>query len=47
MYWLGDTDIVVVLLTNAGQMHSGLRPSPSGWFLREVWLPAVMRYLGR
>ncbi len=47
MYWLEDTDIVVVLLTNVGQMHSGLRPSPTGWFLREVWLPAVMRYLGR
>ncbi len=47
MYWLEDTDIVVVLLANVGQMHSGLLRSPIGWFLREAWLPAVMRYLGR
>ena len=47
MYWLEDTDIVVVLLTNVGQMHSGLQRSPVGWFWRDVWLPAVMRYLGK
>lgn len=47
MYWLEDTNIVVVLLTNVGQMHSGLRLSPVSTFFREVWLPAVMRYLGR
>lgn len=47
MYWLEDTDIVVVLLTNVGQMHSGLQRSPISWFFRDVWLPAVMRYLGR
>ncbi|KPK55983.1 MAG: hypothetical protein AMS21_13050 [Gemmatimonas sp. SG8_38_2] len=47
MYWLEDTDIVVVVLTNAGQMHSGLQASPAFMFFREVWLPAVMRYLGR
>ena len=47
MYWLEDTDIVVVLLTNVGQMHSGLQRSPIGWFWRDVWLPVVMRYLGR
>ena len=47
MYWLEDTDIVVVLLTNVGQMHSGLQQSPTNLFWRDVWLPAVMRYLGR
>jgi hypothetical protein len=46
MYWLEDTDIVVVLLTNIGQMHIGLRKSPVGWFWRDVWMPAVMKYLG-
>ena len=47
MYWLEDTDIVIVVLTNVGQMHSGLQRSPVGWFWRDVWLPAVLRYLGR
>jgi len=47
MYWLEDTDIVLVVLTNVGQMHSGLQMSPVSTFFREVWLPAVMRYLGR
>ncbi|MFO7892401.1 MAG: serine hydrolase domain-containing protein [Longimicrobiales bacterium] len=47
MYWLADTDIIVVMLTNIGGMHSGLSPSPPGLFFRQVWLPAVMRYLGR
>ncbi|MFP4623541.1 MAG: serine hydrolase domain-containing protein [Gemmatimonadota bacterium] len=44
MYWL-DTDVVVVMLTNVGGMHSGLSPSPPGLFFQQVWLPAVMRYL--
>ena len=47
MYWLEDTDIVVVLLANVGQMHSDLQRSPIGWFLRDVWLPAVVRFVGR
>jgi hypothetical protein len=47
MYWLDKTDIVVVLLTNVGAMHSGLNPSPVGMFSREVLLPAVMQYLER
>jgi D-alanyl-D-alanine carboxypeptidase len=47
MYWLEDTDIVVVMLANVGGMHSGLQRSPIGWFLRDVWLRAVVRYLGR
>jgi len=47
MYWFEDSDIVVVFLANVGGMHSGLTASPIGWFFREVWLPAVMRYLGR
>ena len=47
MYWLEDTDIVVVMLANVGGMHSDLLQSPVGWFFRDVWLPTVMRYLGR
>ncbi len=47
MYWLEDTNIVVVMLANVGQMHSGLQMSPVSTFFREVWLPAVMRYLGQ
>jgi hypothetical protein len=46
MYWLEDTDIVLVMLTNVGGMHSGISGAP-GIFFRTVWIPAVMRYLGR
>jgi D-alanyl-D-alanine carboxypeptidase len=47
MYWLEETDIILVMLANVGGMHSGLSPSPVGLFFRQVWLPAAMRYLGR
>ena len=43
MYWFEDPDITVVVLTNVGGMHSGLRPSPVSLFFREVLLPVVMR----
>jgi len=43
MFWIEDTDIIVVLLTNVGEMHSGLNPSPVGLFYREVLLPAVIQ----
>jgi D-alanyl-D-alanine carboxypeptidase len=47
MYWFEDSDIIVVMLTNVGGMHSGLSPSPVGIYYRQVLLPAVMRYLDR
>ena len=47
MYWVEDTDVVVVLLANVGAMHSDLMMSPIGVFFRQLWLPAVMRYVGR
>jgi D-alanyl-D-alanine carboxypeptidase len=47
MYWLDGTDIIVVLLANVGGMHSGLSPGPVSLYFRQVWLPAVMRYLRR
>ena len=47
MYWLENTDIIIVLLTNVGEMHSGLRPSPVGLFYRLVLLPTVLQFLGR
>ena len=47
MYWLEDTDVVVVVLTNVGAMHSGLMMSPTGTFISQLWFPTVMRYLGR
>ena len=47
MYWFENTDIIVVMLTNIGRMHSGLRQSPPSMFYREILLPAVMRYLDR
>ncbi|MEM9317187.1 MAG: serine hydrolase, partial [Pseudomonadota bacterium] len=47
MYWLEDTDVVVVVLTNIGAMHSGLGMSPVSVFINQLWFPAVMEYLGR
>ncbi len=44
MYWLEDTDIVLVMLANVGAMHSDITSAP-GIFFRMVWLPTVMRYL--
>lgn len=45
MGWVEDTDLVMVILTNVGSMHSGLKPAPVGLFLRE-FLPAVMKHWG-
>lgn len=45
MFWFEDSDLIVVLLTNVGGMHSGLRPSPVILFYREVLLPAIMRFV--
>jgi D-alanyl-D-alanine carboxypeptidase len=47
MYWLEGTDVAVALLANVGRMHTEVENPIAGLFLREVWLPAVMRYLGR
>lgn len=43
MYWFEDTGNIVVVLTNAGGMHSGLSRSPASLFFREVLLPALIR----
>lgn len=47
MYWMEDPEITVVVLTNVGRMHSGLSRSPVSLFYREVFLPAVMRFLDK
>ena len=47
MYWFEDSDVIVVMLTNIGYMHSGFQQSPPGIFYSEVLVPAVMQYLGR
>jgi len=47
MYWIEDTDIIIVMLTNIGQMHSGFQLSPPSVFYDKVLVPAVMQYLGR
>jgi len=42
MFWLDKHDLIVVLLTNVGEMHCGLRPSPTGAYYTRVLLPAVL-----
>jgi len=44
MNWLEGRDLIIVMLTNIGGMHSGLSPSPVSLFFNQVLLPAVMRY---
>jgi D-alanyl-D-alanine carboxypeptidase len=46
MYWIEDTDVILVMLANVGGMHSGISPSPVSLFFREIWVPAVMRWAG-
>lgn len=46
MFWLDEAEIIVVLLANVGEMHSGLKPSPISLYYREVLLPAVMDAMG-
>jgi D-alanyl-D-alanine carboxypeptidase len=46
MYWLEKIGVHIILLTNVGEMHSGLKPSPVGMFYRGWLLPAVLQFLG-
>ena len=45
MFWLEDSEVCVVLLTNVGRMHSNVNPSPVSLFYKDVLLPAVFKYL--
>lgn len=44
MFWVEDTDIVIVSLANVGSMHSGLSKSPVWLFYQEFLVPAVKKY---
>jgi D-alanyl-D-alanine carboxypeptidase len=46
MIWFEGTDVIIILLTNIGSMHSGLSPSPVSLFFNHVLVPAVMEYVG-
>jgi D-alanyl-D-alanine carboxypeptidase len=46
MMWFEGADVVIVMLTNIGGMHSGLSPSPVSLFFNQVFLPAAMRFMG-
>ena len=46
MIWFEGTDVIIIMLTNIGSMHSGLSPSPVSLFFNRVLVPAVMRYMG-
>jgi D-alanyl-D-alanine carboxypeptidase len=46
MMWFEGADVIVVMLTNIGSMHSGLSASPVSLFFNRVFLPAAMRYMG-
>jgi D-alanyl-D-alanine carboxypeptidase len=43
MIWFEGTDVIVIMLTNIGSMHSGLSPSPVSLFFNHVLVPAVMK----
>lgn len=44
MHWLEGTDLIVVVATNIGGMHSGLTASPLGLFNERALIPAALRY---
>jgi D-alanyl-D-alanine carboxypeptidase len=47
MTWFEEPGIIVIMLVNAGGMHSALSPSPVGLFYDQALLPAVMRYMNQ
>lgn len=46
MFWIEDTDIVIVALVNVGSMHSGLMQWPINIFYKEILVPSVIKYFG-
>lgn len=44
MHWLEGIDLIVVVMTNIGGMHSGLTASALGLFNERVLLPAAIQY---
>ncbi|RPG30228.1 MAG: class A beta-lactamase-related serine hydrolase [Muricauda sp. TMED12] len=46
MFWIEDTDIIVVSLVNVGNMHSGLKRPPSSLFYQSILIPAVFEHFG-
>ncbi len=44
MHWLEGIDLIVVVATNIGGMHSGLIASPLGLFNERALLPAALHY---
>lgn len=44
MHWLEGIDLILVVMTNIGTMHSGFIASPPGLFYERVLLPAVVAY---
>ncbi len=45
MFWIENTDIVIVFLANVGNMHSGLKQAPPSLFYKNILFPAVLKYL--
>ncbi len=45
MHWLEGIDLILVMMTNVGTMHSGFAVSPPGLFYERVLFPAVMAYV--
>ena len=44
MHWLEGIDLILVVMTNIGTMHSGFTASPPGLFYERVLLPAAVAY---
>lgn len=44
MHWLEGIDLILVVMTNIGGMHSGFTASPPGLFYERVLLPATVAY---
>jgi hypothetical protein len=44
MHWLDGMDLIVVVMTNIGHMHSGLVIPPIRLFNERVLYPTAVRY---
>jgi D-alanyl-D-alanine carboxypeptidase len=44
LHWLEGADLILVVMTNIGTMHSGLTVSPLGLLYERALLPAALRY---
>ena len=44
LYWFEEIDLIISAMINVGNMHSGLNPTPFSIYLKNIFLPEVVKY---